>query len=648
MSSQTPNRNLTKNDDGEAPWGGAVRGNWDILDLYMGAQVTTSVLGRYTRAALPAPGTTGQLAEVIDDVGGLFLQTSVQWFSLSGEIANAKDEPFDARGDGIVDDTAALQALFALGGRILIPPGVYLITGDLTVNGPAHIVLAPNCTILSTAGRIVINESNVTIEGHGDSSVFDFTAGDPALSLNRAIVGRGVLSPVGTTGFGITGDVDAGDTSFEADDAGEASSVADGDWVLVGERVLNEPPVGNRDWMRLEWKQVASVVGTTVNVKTPFANQYDTYDREWHKVSTVVEGVVVRNMKIITRDVVNDNIGVDFQFMRWVRCEDVTFDIAKGLAWQFNVCDNPIIVGNKVLRQPGRASSVASCPAAFIAYNTFYAHYSPITNGALKLEQGTCFSTIFANRILGSAGGVGAIHAQRCDYNDYRDNFIIGNSLNLGIYILGGRGSRTLGNRIFNVNEGVRFASDGSISPTLVADRNMSMFDMIRNATHGVRNVSGTNATVVMPDADSSVTNGPVTKAAGVVGVDGEVILWVDTNRSIVPNRLAFREGSASSDTDSPIQIDGLSATSTPAKNIYGTATVSGTDAFVDVAFSENEADALYRIWACPRSSTGSGHPDGAFIMQDAVNKATTGFRLRTRAAPGAGNTVVWDWFLIR
>ena len=72
-----------------------------------------------------------------------------------GEVVSVKDSPFNARGDGATDDTAAIQAAIdampATGGAIYVPSGTYIVTG-LKLDG---------------TGR---NKSNITLHGDGPTS----------------------------------------------------------------------------------------------------------------------------------------------------------------------------------------------------------------------------------------------------------------------------------------------------------------------------------------------------------------------------------------------------------------------------------------------------------------------------------------------
>lgn len=58
-----------------------------------------------------------------------------------------KDAPFNAVGDGVVDDTAAIQAALNLGGTIWFPTGTYRITGTLNVGSNTQLIGEKGATI---------------------------------------------------------------------------------------------------------------------------------------------------------------------------------------------------------------------------------------------------------------------------------------------------------------------------------------------------------------------------------------------------------------------------------------------------------------------------------------------------------------------
>ncbi|NIA04178.1 MAG: hypothetical protein GWP09_02400 [Nitrospiraceae bacterium] len=95
-------------------------------------------------------------------------------------VANVKD--FGAIGDGIADDTAAIQKAIDIGKRIYIPKGVYIISSNLTVNNDNVIIEGEGWNTI-----IKVNNDNVT-------EAFNLS-GDSIIIRNLVVNGnKGILT----------------------------------------------------------------------------------------------------------------------------------------------------------------------------------------------------------------------------------------------------------------------------------------------------------------------------------------------------------------------------------------------------------------------------------------------------------------------
>ena len=75
------------------------------------------------------------------------------------DVVSVKD--FGAVGDGVTDDTAAIQAAITAGNAIF-PPGSYALTGDISIPSNRKIVISKGATVTNTGGRFTAeNVSNV-------------------------------------------------------------------------------------------------------------------------------------------------------------------------------------------------------------------------------------------------------------------------------------------------------------------------------------------------------------------------------------------------------------------------------------------------------------------------------------------------------
>lgn len=86
-------------------------------------------------ALFPLAGIVGRLRRASDNVRGLWLDDGVQWVSMGNGDVNVRN--FGATGDGVTDDTAAIQAAIAAApdySTIVFPYGTYKI-GQVVFNG---------------------------------------------------------------------------------------------------------------------------------------------------------------------------------------------------------------------------------------------------------------------------------------------------------------------------------------------------------------------------------------------------------------------------------------------------------------------------------------------------------------------------------
>lgn len=115
---------------------------------------------------------------------------------LADTIVSVKD--FGAVGDGVTDDTAAIQTAIdaSIGKTLFFPASTYRITAGLNVSNPLLLSLDPSATIdfsSATAGTVLGQKSAITFSGSIGSDV-DATASIQALSKTIALISTSGLA----------------------------------------------------------------------------------------------------------------------------------------------------------------------------------------------------------------------------------------------------------------------------------------------------------------------------------------------------------------------------------------------------------------------------------------------------------------------
>lgn len=168
----------------------------ETADLrYLPITVGTQVVGRGTFAARPVSGTTAGQLYVAEDVGYAYEWNGASWVALTATnlgIVSVKDPAYGAKGDGVSDDTTALQAavaaLPATGGTLWFPPGDYKFSGQLNFDDKHSVVLRGPAA--PTAGAQPAARLTYTAAGSARAISARSTAGfqirDMAVGYNNA------------------------------------------------------------------------------------------------------------------------------------------------------------------------------------------------------------------------------------------------------------------------------------------------------------------------------------------------------------------------------------------------------------------------------------------------------------------------------
>ena len=77
-----------------------------------------------------------------------------------------------------------------------------------------------------------------------------------------------------------------------------------------------------------------------------------------------------------------------------------------------------------------------------------------------------------------------------------------------------------------------------------------------------------------------------------------------------------------------------------------GQALIENTATTVAVTFDVEKANASYIVVASVGASSGSGLPAECYLQTGITSLTTTGFTINIHTAPGAGNSVTYNWYI--
>jgi hypothetical protein len=176
------------------------------------------------------------------------------------EFVSVKD--FGAVGDGVADDTAAIQEALVSGAkRVYAPAGTYLTTGTLSI--PSGVELFGD-----GKGRTIINcttSSTTAVKRIIRSAAINFDGVCPADNYTTNFDSTGDYFVSGPSTFAAASTIKSGASSFTAS---ASVSIAPNTWLYVSEGIPAWHPA------KSEFVQVASTSGSTVNLKTKLRNLY--------------------------------------------------------------------------------------------------------------------------------------------------------------------------------------------------------------------------------------------------------------------------------------------------------------------------------------------------------------------------------------
>jgi len=278
----------------------------------------------------------------------------------------------------VQDDTAAVQAAVDKGGVVSFSARTYHLTRTIT-----------------------ITHSGTVIVGAGPATVFEY---QPSQQLQHCANDRVFTTPCtlyATVPRRIAAPINIGDTALSATSAADVADVQPGDWLLINDF---DSAIGDR--VAVDWVQVASVSGLTINVMQPFRMSFTTA-RPWlaHKSGLgferipLIENIELHNFKVVVERTPSPNTsGIAIFGALNSKIDNVAVSNYNGQPLY-----SYLAKGITITNSEGIGASVLSEFASTVDVTIRNCHFSSTGGTGFGLDLGSAFFAVDGNSVDQSA-----------------------------------------------------------------------------------------------------------------------------------------------------------------------------------------------------------------------------------------------------
>jgi len=157
----------------------------------------------HTKAGLPTPNPAlaGRLARVTDDIGGVWIDSGLQWIQVNNSTIDARDEPFNVKCDGLTDDRSGIASVISVGitygYKIVFPPGICLIGSNIAISDDSGLYLAGSGDNFVTPSYATMGGTIFRWTGATSGTMFTISGGRIPIFENITFDGNNVTGANG-------------------------------------------------------------------------------------------------------------------------------------------------------------------------------------------------------------------------------------------------------------------------------------------------------------------------------------------------------------------------------------------------------------------------------------------------------------------
>lgn len=336
----------------------------------------------------------------LPDVMGIVDEYKTKFDNL--DIVNVKD--FGAVGDGITDDTQAIQAAIDNGGRIYFPSGIYYVTEQLLITKSTNIIMN-NEAVINFDTQLATNPTCFMFQGSFDTSI------------------------------NLSSDVNKGDSTITVTDS---TTLNIGDWVYLESDEVVSSHARSYDTKR-EFLQIKEINGNIITFETNILFDHLVTNNARISKCNFLENCSIEGGTINSLNLRSTSYGIKFYL-----CMNFTIENCKVVGFDYSCIESDTSIFGLINNNYVNTDYSKTLQYGITIHSSFYINVSNNKGSSSRTSIDVTRLSQFVN-IEGNTSFKGAINT----HTAFNIN-IIGNTINGGGILIRGSNINIISNHVVN------------------------------------------------------------------------------------------------------------------------------------------------------------------------------------------------------